>query len=130
MSTVWFGRLVLGGAALLLGTIALRDIADPVGAAAPHGIALGSAEAVTIMRVTGGVFLGVALVLVGCALAERRVLAGLGVLVTVAATITAVRLLGLGLDGPAPFTLLVLKPEIALVVCSAAAFVLERRRTR
>jgi hypothetical protein len=61
-------------------------------------------------------------------LAERRLLTGLGALVVVATVLTAVRLFGLVLDGVAPFTVHVLKPEIALVVASAAAFVLERRR--
>jgi hypothetical protein len=39
-----------------------------------------------------------------------------------------VRFLGLAIDGPAPFTLFVLKPEVALVICSTIALVLERRR--
>jgi hypothetical protein len=128
MRSLWFGRVVLGAATLLLGAIALEYIVDPVGAGAPHRIALGSPEAITIMRVSGGVFLGIALALLGCLVSERRLLAGLALLVTVATAITAVRLLGLALDGAAPFTMRVLKPEIALVGCSALAFVLERRR--
>jgi hypothetical protein len=48
----------------------------------------------------------------------------------VAGAITGVRLLGLAVDGPAPFTLVVLRPEIALVACSSIALVLERRRVR
>jgi hypothetical protein len=35
---------------------------------------------------------------------------------------------GLAVDGPAPFTLQVLKPEIALVVLSALGLFLEMRR--
>lgn len=128
MSVIWFGRIVLGGAAMLMSRIALEDIVDPAGAVAPHRIVLGSLEAMTIMRVSGGVFLAVAFVLFGCAVAERRVLVGLGFLLTFAGTITAVRLLGLALDGPAPFTLFVLKPELALVGASTAALLLERRR--
>jgi uncharacterized protein DUF4345 len=130
MGVLRFGRIVLGAAATLLGAIASKYLADPVGAVAEHRIVLGSAEAVTIMRVSGGVFLGIALVLVGCALSERRVLTGLGVLATVAGAITAARLLGLALDGPAPFTLFVLKPELGLVAASTTAFLLERRRAR
>jgi hypothetical protein len=126
--SVWFGRVVLAGAALLLTRISIGYIANPVGAVASHGIALGSAEAVTIMRVSGGVFLGIALVLVACLASVRRLAAGLAFLATIAGTILAIRLLGLALDGPAPFTMKVLKPEIALVVLSAAALVIERRR--
>jgi len=126
--SIWFGRFVLGAAALLLARIAAGYVLDPVGAAAPHHIDLGSPEAVTIMRAMGGVFLGIALVLAGCVVSERRLLPGLGFLAVVAASITAVRLAGLVVDGPAPFTLMVLRPEIALVVLSAAAFLVERRR--
>lgn len=126
--SVWFGRFVLGGAALLLTRISFGYIADPIGTVAPHEITLGSAEAVTIMRVSGGVFLGFAMVLVGCLWSERRLLVGLGCLTTIAGAILTMRLLGLAVDGPAPFTLRVLKPEVALVLLSAAALFVERRR--
>jgi hypothetical protein len=65
---------------------------------------------------------------VGCAASARRILTGLAFLATVVGSITGVRLLGLALDGPAPFTLFVLKPELALVTASTTALVLERRR--
>jgi hypothetical protein len=128
--SVWLGRLVLSGAALLLLRIAAQFVGDPVGAAASHGIVLGSVEAVTIMRVSGGVFLGVALVLLVCLASDERLVVGLGVLAAVATSITLVRLLGVVVDGPAPFTLHVLKPEVALVIASTAAFAAERRRSR
>lgn len=124
----WFGRLVLAGAAVLFSLIAVRQIADPIGASAQHQIILGSSDAITIARVTGATFLGLALVLAVCIVSERRLLAGLGVLATVVAAVTAVRLLGLFLDGPGPFTLQVLKPEVVLVALSSIAFFVERRR--
>ena len=127
MRSVWFSRVVLGAAAVLLASIGLRYVIDPMGAVGPHGIVLGSAEAITIMRVTGSVFLGIALVLLSC-LVTNRLLPGLALLATIATSITAVRFLGLAIDGPAPFTLFVLKPEVALVACSTIALVLERRR--
>jgi hypothetical protein len=65
-----------------------------------------------------------------CLAAERRLLAGLGFLAVLAFVVTAARVLGLVLDGPAPFTLHVLKPEVALIILSTTAFVLERRRRR
>jgi hypothetical protein len=126
--SVWFSRFVLGAAALLLTRISFGYISDPVAAVAPHGITLGSAEAITIMRVSGGVFLGIAMVLVGCLVSERRLFAGLGFLATIATSILAIRLLGLFVDGPAPFTLKVLKPEVLLVLLSTVAFFLERTR--
>lgn len=128
--SVWFGRLVLAVATILFSLIALRQIADPIGASTAHQIALGSSDAITIMRVTGGLFLGVALVLAACIVSDRRLLAGLGVLFTVNAVVAAVRVVGLVLDGPGPFTLQVLKPEVALVALSAIAFLVERRRRR
>ena len=127
--SVWFGRIVLGGAIALLTRIALGYLVDPAGAVAPNQIVLGSPAALTIMRVSGGMFLGVALALTMC-LASGRLLAGLGLLATIATTLTAARLVGLAVDGPAEFTLWVLKPEIALVVLSTAALVVELRRAR
>ena len=128
--SIWFSRIVLGGATALLVRIALAYVLDPVAAVAPHRILLGSPEAVTIMRVSGGVFLGIAVVLLACVSSERRLVVGTGVLAVVTTAITAGRLLGLVVDGPAPFTLYVLKPEIVLVVASVLAFTLERRRRR
>jgi hypothetical protein len=126
--SIWLSRFVLGAATLLMLRISVGYVADPVGAVAPHEISLGSAEAITMMRVSGGLFLGIAIALVACLVSERRLLVGLGLLGIVAATILAIRLVGVAVDGPAPFTMKVLKPEIALVVFSSAAFFLERRR--
>jgi hypothetical protein len=128
--SIWVSRIVLGAASLLLLQIGMRYVTDPIGASAPHGMSLGSPEAITILRVTGGVFLGIALALVGCLASERRLLVGLGFLATIAATILAIRLVGLAIDGPAPFTLKVLKPEAVLVLLSTVAFLLERGRRR
>src|SRR2546425_7424550 len=126
--SLWFNRLVLAGATVLFSLIGIRYIVDPITAVAPHQITLGSNEAVTIMRVSGGVFLGIASVLLACVFSERRLLAGIGVLALVSIAVTAARLIGLAVDGPAPFTLQVLKPEIALVVLSALGFLFETRR--
>jgi hypothetical protein len=127
--SIWFSRFVLGVATLLFASIALRGLFDPVGSSAAHGITLDSPAGVTAARVGfGGFPLAFAIIVLGCVIAERRLLTGLGVLVVVAVVLTAVRLFGLVLDGAAPFTVRVLKPEIALVLASAVAFVLERRR--
>src|SRR5258708_16456359 len=127
--TIWFSRIVLLAATLLFAMIAFRNLFDPVRAAAPHEITLGTAAGVTVARVGfGGFPLGFAIILLVCLAAERRLLAGLGFLAVVAIVVTAARVLGLVLDGPAPFTLHVLKPEVALIIVSTTAFVLERRR--
>jgi Domain of unknown function (DUF4345) len=126
--STWLGRTVLASAVLLLLRISLAHMVDPAGAVAPNQITLGSPAALTIMRVSGSVFLAVALALGVCLLSERRLLDGLGLLAIFATTLTAVRLIGLAVDGPAPFTLKVLKPEVALVLLSSAAFLVERRR--
>jgi len=128
--SVLFNRLVLAGATILFSLIGTRYVLDPINAVAPHQITLGSNEAITIMRVSGGVFLGIAGVLVACIFSERRLLAGVGVLALVSIAVTAARLFGLAVDGPAPFTLQVLKPEIVLVVLSALGFLLETRRLK
>src|SRR5262249_31577788 len=126
--TIWIGRVVLASAALLMTRIAIAYIYDPVSAVAPHRIVLESAEAITIMRVSGGGFLGIALALVAGLASAERLLAGLGMLAIIATTITAVRVVGAVIDGPAPFTLMVLKPEVVLVVASSVAFWLEYRQ--
>jgi hypothetical protein len=102
-----------------------------VGTSAQHAITLGSAAGVTVARVGfGGFPMALAIILLGCVLAERRLLAGLSVLAVVAVVITAARLLGLALDGAASFTVHVLKPEFALIAASMTALLLERRRQR
>ncbi len=126
--SVLFNRLVLVGATILFSLIGVRYAFDPIKAVAPHQIALGSNEAVTIMRVSGGVFLGIAGVLLACVISQRRLLTGIGVLALVSTAVLGARLFGLVVDGPAPFTLQVLKPEIALVVLSALGFLFETRR--
>jgi hypothetical protein len=127
--TIWFSRVVLFAATALFTMIALRGLFDPVGSTGEHAIALGSPAGITVARVGfGGFPLAFALILLACLLAERRLASGLALLMVVAIVVTGARLLGLVLDGPAPFTLQVLKPEIGLIVASATAFVLERRR--
>ena len=125
---VWLNRLVLGFAVVVFSLIAARTIIDPVGTAAPHKMVLGSPAAMTNMRISGGVFLAMALVMAGAVVSRPRHRAALLLLAIFSAVLTAVRLFGLVVDGPAPFTLRVLKPEIAVTVLAAVAYALERRR--
>ena len=126
--SVWLNRLVMGFAIVVFSLIALRYIADPVSTEATYKIVLGSPAAITNTRVSGGVFLAMALVLAGSLVSRPRHRAALLLLAVFSAVLTAVRLFGLAVDGPAPFTLRVLKPEIAVTVQAAVAYTLERRR--
>jgi hypothetical protein len=129
--SIWFSRLVLVVAALLFSMIALRSLVDPIAAAAEREITLGSAAGITVARVGfGGFPLAFAIILLFCLLTERRLAAGLGMLAVIAIVVTAARVLGLVLDGPAAFTLKVLRPEVALIIASTTAYFLERRRRR
>ena len=125
-----FNRIVLGLAALLFAMIGVRNIVNPLGEAAAHQISLASPEAITIMRVTGGAFLALAIVFVASLTSRRRLLYGTGVLLTVATVLMVVRIIGFAVDGPAPFTVRVLKPEIAITLLSLLAFYLEWRSLR
>jgi hypothetical protein len=128
MRSIWFGRIVLLAATAVLLRVGLAYVIDPVAAVVESRISLGSAGAATAMRVSGALFVAIALVLLAC-WSPRRLLSGLGVLTVVAVAVTTVRLVGLIVDGSDPFTLEVLRPEIALVVVSVAALAVERRRS-
>ncbi len=128
--SVLFNRIVLSAATLLFTLIGIRYVLAPLAEAAPHQISLGSPEAITIMRVTGSVFLAIAFVLVACVVSQPRIIFGTGLLATVIVVVTVVRVFGLIVDGAAPFTIQVLKPELVLVVLSSLAFLVERRRLK
>ena len=68
------------------------------------------------------------LIVFACLLSSDRILIGLSFLATVVGVTTGVRLLGAAVDGAAPETLTVLKPEILLTLLSLIAIVGERRR--
>ena len=128
--SIWFNRLVLAGAALLMARLGVGNILDPLGDASRRGMILSSPDAITVMRVQGGLIVGFSAILAFCAFPQRRLLAGLEVLATISAAIAGTRLLGLILDGPGQFTLLVVKPEVLLVVLSTLALFFEWRRSR
>jgi hypothetical protein len=125
--SVWLNRLVLGFAIFVFTLLAVRYIGNPVRTEAPHKIVLGSPEAITNTRVSGGVFLAMALLLAASALSRERHRDGLLLLAVFSCVLTIVRVFGLIVDGPAPFTLLVLKPEVTVTVLAALAYLLERR---
>jgi len=128
---IWFNRLVLAAATLIMTMIALRNLRDPIGASLPLDITLGSPSAVTIIRVGfGGFPLGFAIALFGCVIATDRLLTGLALLLAVVSAATVARVQGLVLDGATPYNLGLLRPEIALVMLSLVGIILELRRRR
>lgn len=127
---IWFSRVVLGLAGLLLVRIGVGLLLDPVHAVTEQGIALPSPSAITSMRALGGGFAGVGLLLLVSLPVARWIRSGLVLLLTFAGALTAGRLVGLVIDGPAPFTLKVLKPEIVLVALSILALLTTFRRPR
>jgi hypothetical protein len=65
-----------------------------------------------------------------CLPAERRLLAGLGFFAAIITWVAGVLFIGLVLDGPGSFTLMVLKAVVAMVVLTACAVLFERRRSQ
>ena len=128
--SIWFGRLVLGAGALLFTQLGLGDIVGPVAVAGRTHTTLGSPDAITVVRVQGSVFLANAVILAYCLASERRLLAGLGFFATIITWVAGVRFIGLVLDGPGSFMLMVLKAEVAMVVLTACAVLFERRRSQ
>jgi hypothetical protein len=112
--------------------ISVKYIGDPVRTAAEFKITLGSPAAITNMRVGFGAFpLGVAIITFVCSFSLRRHLVGLCLVLSIMGTATGARILGILVDGPAPQSFQVLRPEIAFLILSIVGCFLElsRRRT-
>jgi len=124
----WLTRLLLLAAATLFFLIGLKYLRAPVENAGADAIVLGSVMAISRVRVAFGAFpLSLSLILLG-SLGRKRVLGGLAVLATTIAVITAVRLAGIVLDGPAEEAIKLLRVEAILLALSVAAIFLERAR--
>jgi hypothetical protein len=125
----WLTRLLLLAAAALFFLIGLKYLRAPVENAGADAIVLGSVMAISRVRVAFGAFpLSLSLILLGCLLSRKRVLGGLAVLATTIAVVTAARLLGIVLDGPAVEAIRLLRVEAVLLALSVAAIFLERAR--
>jgi hypothetical protein len=125
----WLTRLLLLAAAALFFLIGLKYLRAPVENAGADAIVLGSVMAISRVRVAFGAFpLSLSLILLGSLLSRRRVLGGLTVLATTIAVVTAARLLGIVLDGPAEEAIRLLRVEAILLALSVAAIFLERAR--
>ena len=126
---IWFNRSVIGAATFVMAMIAVRQLRDPVGAAAALDIVLRSPTAVTVARVgLGGFPLGFAMALCGCLISTKRLLTGVFLIAAVVGAATVARIQGLILDGATADNLGLLRPEFALLLLSTIGIVLERRR--
>jgi hypothetical protein len=128
---IWFNRLLLVAATFIMTMIAARNLWDPIGATQPMGIVLSSPTAVTVVRVgLGGFPFGLAVALFGSLISAERLLAGVYLLLAVIGAATVARVQGIVLDGPTPYNVGLLRPEVLLCVLSIVGIVLERRRRR
>jgi hypothetical protein len=127
----WLPRILLLLATVLFFLIGFRYLGDPVNKAAADSIVLGSVMAISRVRVGfGGFPLALSLILLGCLLSRKRLLTGVTVLATTVGVVTAARLVGIAIDGPAEEALKLLRVEIILLTLSVAAIFLERARLR
>ena len=127
----WFNRLVLLAATLIFALIGTRSITDPVGAAAASDIALGSALAVSTMRVGFGAFpLGCALVTFACLVSPRRLHTGLSFVATIFGVALVVRVLAILDDGTLSQSLALLSAEAIFLTLSIVGLVVDRGHRR
>jgi hypothetical protein len=127
----WLPRILLLLATVLFFLIGFRYLGDPVNKAAADSIVLGSVMAISRVRVGfGGFPLALSFILLGCLLSQKRLLTGLTVLAITVGVVTAARLVGIAIDGPAEEALKLLRVEIILLTLSVAAIFLERARLR
>ena len=131
--TLWFKRFVLLAATLIFALIGTRYMIDPVGAAAATDISLGSALAVSTMRVGFGAFpLGCALVALVCLVSARRLQTGLSFVAAIFGVALAVRVFAIVDDGTLRQSLSLLSAEAILLTLSLVGLVVDRgdRRQR
>jgi hypothetical protein len=127
----WLPRILLLLATVLFFLIGFRYLGDPVNKAAADSIVLGSVMAISRVRVGfGGFPLALSFILLGCLFSQKRLLTGLTVLATTVGVVTAARLVGIAIDGPAEEALKLLRVEIVLFALAVAAILIERARLR
>ncbi len=121
----WLSRAVIVFVIFIFSMISLKNLTDPVKANAIYKITLGSPEAVTNARVGFGAFpLGIVIILCACLVSTRRHLSGLLVILAIDGAATLTRIYGIFVDGPATWTLFVLRPEIIILIVTSAVIVL------
>jgi hypothetical protein len=111
----WLSRLILLAVTLLFASLAWPALVDPVHEAAAHGVSLGSAEALSRVRIGfGAAPLVSAIIAFVCLISPRRVLTGLYFVLIWVGVITVVRVIGVAINGPNDFDLRVLRPEFVV----------------
>jgi hypothetical protein len=109
--------------------ISVRYLANPVQGAAAAGISFTSPGGITSARVGfAGFPLAFAILTVICLVSERRLLAGLYMVLTLDTVVIGVRIFGLILDHSAAESARLLLPEGVLLTLSIIAIHLERAR--
>lgn len=127
----WLGRLILLFVALLFSILAWPALVDPVQVATAHGVSIGSAEALSRVRIGFGALpLASALIAFLCLIWPRRVLTGLYFVLIWVGVITVVRIIGVTINGPNDFDLLVLRPEIIILALTILSIYIERGKQR
>jgi len=116
--------------AVIFTLIASHYLINPVQAGAAAGIAFITPGGITVARVGFAAFpLTFALIALRCVVAERRILSGLYMVVTLVTIVIGVRLLGMALQHSVE-TAKLLVPETALMGLSLVAIRLERARLK
>jgi hypothetical protein len=127
----WLGRLILLAVALLFNFIAWPALVDPVQAATAHGVSIGSAEALSRVRIGfGATTLASAIIALLCLIRPGRVITGLYFVLIWVGVITVVRIIGVAINGPNEFDLRVLRPEIAILLLTVVSIFIERGKQR
>ncbi|MFY9839834.1 MAG: cytochrome b/b6 domain-containing protein [Xanthobacteraceae bacterium] len=126
----WLNRAILALPLLLFVLIGFKYLATPDKVATASGMLLRSQAAVTDLRVEGALFFALAALTLASLLDTRRILAGLGLIATVVGFVTAARILGYVVDGPAAETTFKLVPEVVLLTLSSAGILVELGRRR
>lgn len=109
-------RLVLAAASLLYVVIGVKFALTPGAAAAETGLSLGAVVARTTVRAgLGGFPLGIAAVLIWCALSPARTVAGLRIAGAITGVVLVVRLASAVGDGVVAESARLLAPETVVV---------------
>jgi hypothetical protein len=95
----WLSRMVMGPPVIIMTLIAFRCISDPIHALAATGVTLNTPEAMTDMRVVGGLALTIALVIATSIPSPRRLRSGHLTVIALMGLVLAVRLFGFAHDG-------------------------------
>lgn len=124
----WYSRGVLGAVTLLLLMISAKFLLDPIGSAAPRGIALNTPLGVSIARVGfGGFPLACAIIAAWCVVTAGRVRLGLQFVVTLFSTVLVVRIVAALVDSSVAGNARLIGAEVVFLALALTALRLESR---